>query len=120
MIDRILHIGHRFSSQYNKELLQRAAEVYLNNGYTAVTPHLVDVEKLPPAEAAALAQKINKEMISVNRQVLLLYVVMFCIFAFIAYVSFRVYSFVFGAFFAIPALFILRSMIKFIRRNKLQ
>jgi hypothetical protein len=120
MVDRILHIGHRFSDQYNKELLQRAAEVYIKNGPAAVVPHLVTVEKLDAAEAETLAQNINREMININRQVLLLYVVIFSIFAVIAYFSFRTYSYVFGGFFALPALLILRSMIKFMRRNKLK
>lgn len=120
MVDRILHIGHKFSNSYNKDLLQRAAEVAIYKGPAAVAPHLAGVEKLNVAEAQDLAQKINAELLTVNRSVLLQYGVMLLPFLTIAVFSLNTRSYIFGSFFALPACLLLYSMIKFIRRNKLK
>src|SRR5215207_2683123 len=115
MVDRILHIGHRFSNVYDKELLQRAAQVYIYKNPAAVVPHLITVEKLDTAAAETLAQDINREMIKVNRSVVLQYAVILLIFLFIVGFSLATQSYIFGGIFLVPALFILYSMVKFIR-----
>ena len=119
MVDRILHIGHRFAKAYDKALLQRAAEVYITNGKAAVVPHLIQRENMEAAEAATLAQNIHAEMLNVNRQVLLYYVVMLSIFLVIVGFSLHAHSYIFAGVFALPALAILYSLLKFIRRNAL-
>jgi hypothetical protein len=119
MVDRILHIGHKFANQYNKELLQRAAEVYIYKGPAAVVPHLVNAEKMEAPEAEALAQKIAAELQKVNQQVLLQYVVILSIFMVLVVAGLVSESYIFAAFFAVPALFFIYSLIKFLRRNKL-
>ena len=120
MVDRILHIGHKFSGGYNKDLLQRTAEVAVYKGPAAVAPHLAKVEKLDAAEAQELAQKINAELLKVNRSVLLQYIVVLIPFVTIVGFSLNTQSYIFGGFFALPACLLLYSMIKFIRRNNLK
>lgn len=119
MVDRILHIGFKLSNGYSKELLQRAAEVYIYKGPAAVVPHLVNVEKLEPDEAQQLAQKIDVEMRKINRQVLLQYGVISLIFIVLVLAGFFSQSYIFAGIFAIPALLFLYSLFKFIRRNPL-
>lgn len=119
MVDRILHIGFKLSNGYSKELLQRAAEVYIYKGRAAVVPHLVNVEKLEPDEAQQLAQKIDTEMRKVNRQVLLQYSVMAVVFIVLVVAGYFSQSYVFAGLFAIPALWLLYSLFKFLRRNPL-
>jgi len=120
MIDRVLHIGHRFSDQYDKALLQRAAEVYISKGNAAVVPHLMQTENLAAADAQTLAQKINREMLNLNRQVLLSYSVALAVFLFIVFFSIRAEGYVFAGLFLLPALRIIYSMLKFVKRNKLR
>lgn len=117
MVDRILHIGHKFSSSYSKEVLQRAAEVYIYKGPKAVVPHLTEQENMNVAEAEALAQKIDAELRQVNRNVLLQYGVITVIFLALALAGFFSRSYVFAAVFAVPVLLLLRSLFKFVRRN---
>jgi len=119
MVDRILHIGYKLSGEYNKELLQRAAEVYIYKGPATVVPHLINVEKLEPVEAEKLAQKINAEMRNVNRQVLLQYGVIATIFIALVVAGLFSQSYIFAGLFALPALLTLYSLFKFIRCNKL-
>lgn len=120
MIDRILHIGHKFAGDYNKELLQRAAEVYIYKGPGAVVAHLTETEKMDAVAAQVLAQKIAAEMQSVNRAMLLQYLVALLVFLTVVAFGLISRSYVFAAFFAVPAAALLYSMIKFLRRNKLQ
>jgi hypothetical protein len=119
MVDRILHIGYKLSDTYNKELLQRAAEVYIYKGPKAVSPFLVAKENMTAPEAESLVQKIDKEMRKVNRQVLLQYAVADVIFVALVAAGLFSRSYIFAAFFAVPALLFLRSLIKFLRRNPL-
>ena len=121
MVDRILHIGYKLSGTYNKELLQRAAEVYIYKGRSCrVVPHLTTKEAMPPAEAEALAEKIDVEMRKVNRQVLLQYAVIATIFIRLTLAGFfSRLPYIFAGLFAIPALLLLYSLFKFVRRNTL-
>jgi hypothetical protein len=119
MVDRILHIGYKLSGTYNKELLQRAAEVYIYKGRSAVVPHLTTKEAMPPAEAETLAEKIDIEVRKVNRQVLLQYAVIAIIFITFMLAGFFSRSYIFAGIFAIPALLVLYSLYKFVRRNTL-
>lgn len=120
MVDRILHISHKFANEYDKALLQRTAEIYIYKGPSAVVPHLVNIEKLTTPDAAMLAGKIHAEMRKVNRSVLLQYSVILLIFITIVVFSLSSRSYIFAAFFAVPALLLFYSMIKFLRRNKLR
>lgn len=120
MVDRILHISHKFAGEYNKELLQRAAEVCVYKGPAAVVPHLIETEKMEAADAQTLAQKIATELRKVNRAVMLQYIVILGIFVTLAGAGLFSQSYIFAAFFAVPGLLILYSMLKFIKRNKLQ
>lgn len=120
MVDRVLHIGHKFSGEYDKELLQRAAEIAVYKGPAALLSHLTDTEKMNAGEATALAQKINTELRSVNRSVLLQYAVILLVFITIVVFSLSSQSYIFAAFFALPALLLLRSLVKFLRRSKLK
>jgi hypothetical protein len=119
MVDRVLHIGHRFAKEYDKVLLQRAAEVYIKSGKNAVAPHLVNTEKWTAADAENLAKKIHTEMVRVNRGILLYYSSILAIFFLIAGFSLSTESYIFAALFLLPAVRILYSFIKFIRRNPL-
>ena len=119
MIDRILHIGHKFGGSYNKELLQRAAELYIYKGPNAVVPHLTEKENMDSAEAHILVQKIAAEIRKVNRAVLLQYLVVLLIFFTVSVFGLISRSYAFAAFFAVPAALLLYSLIKFLRRNKL-
>ena len=119
MVDRILHIGYKLSAEYNKELVQRAAEICIYKGPAAVVAHLVNKEKLEPREAEQLAQKINIEMRKVNRQVLLQYAVIVTIFIVLVVAGFYSQSYVFAGLCAVPLVLLLYSLLKFLRRNKL-
>jgi hypothetical protein len=120
MVDRILHIGHHFAHEYDKELLQGAAEVYIKNGKGAVAPYLVNTGEWTAADAEKLSRKIHVEMVRVNRSILLYYSSILAIFLLIAGFSISTESYIFAALFLLPALRILYSFIKFIRRNPLQ
>lgn len=120
MVDRVLHIGHRFANEYDKELLQRAAEVSIYKGPAAVVPYLTNTERLDAGEAEALAQKINAELRNVNRQVLLQYSVILLVFLTIVVFSLISDSYIFAGLFALPALLLLYSMFRFVRRNRLK
>ena len=117
MVDRILNIGYKLSGTYDKELLQRAAEVYIYKGPAAVVPHLVNTEKLEPENAAQLFKDIDIEMRKVNRQVLLQYLVFAIIFIVLVLAGYFSQSYIFAALFALPLLRVLYSAIRFIRRN---
>jgi hypothetical protein len=119
MVDRILHIGYKLSGAYNKELLQRAAEVYIYKGPSAVVPHLTAKEAMTPAEAEDLAKKIDVEMRKVNRQVVLQFVVIATIFIGFMLAGLFSRSYIFAGIFALPALLVLYSLFKFVRRNTL-
>lgn len=119
MVDRILHISHTFSKEYNTELLQRAAEVALSKGPNAVAPHLVAVEKLNTDEAAVLSQKINGELRKINRQVLLQYLVPVIFFGMIVVLGVMTRSYILAGVFLVPVLLVLYSLQKFVRRNSL-
>jgi len=120
MIDRILHIGHKFSGEYNKELLQRTAEVYIYKGPGAVVPHLTEKENMDSDAAQALVQKIVAEMRNVNRAVLLQYLVLLLVFLTVVAFGLISRSYIFATFFAVPAIALLYSMIKFLRRNPIR
>lgn len=120
VVDRILHIGHKFSGAYNKELLQRAAEVCIYKGPAALTAHLTEVEKLDAADAQKLTQNIVAELRSVNRSILWQYAVALLVLLTVVVFSLNARSYIFAAFFALPALLLLRSALKFLRRNRLQ
>jgi hypothetical protein len=119
MVDRILHIGHKLSADYNKDLLQRAAEVYIYKGPAAVVPHLVEKENLQTPEAEVLARKLDAEMRKVNRQVVLQYGVIAAVFTSLVVAGLFSRGYIFAAFFAIPMLLLLRSLFKFVKRNTL-
>ena len=119
MVDRILHIGYKLSGEYNKELVQRATEIYIYKGPDAVVPHLVNKEKMVPAEAEGLAQKINVEMRNVNRQVLLQYSMIATIFIVLLVAGLFSRSYIFTGIIAVPTLMLLYSLLKFLRRNTL-
>ena len=119
MVDRILHIGYKLSGVYNKELLQRAAEVYIYKGPAAVVPHLTSNENMAPDEAAALAQKIDVELRRVNRGMVLQYSVGLLIFMVLMLAGLFSESYIFAGFFFIPALLLLRSLFRFVRRKAL-
>jgi hypothetical protein len=120
MIDRILHISHKFAGEYNKELLQRAAEIYIYKGPGAVVRHLAETEKMEAAAAQVLTQKIAAEMRNVNRSMLLQYLVILLIFLTVAVFGLISRSYIFAAFFALPSALLLYSMIKFLRRNPIR
>lgn len=120
MVDRILHIGYKLSGEYNKELLHRAAQVYIYKSPAAVVHYLTSTEKLEPTEAETLFKKIDAEMRKVNRQVLLQYVVFTIIFLVLVAAGFFSESYIFAALFALPLLRVLYSLIRFIRRNPLR
>lgn len=117
MVDRILHISHKFAGEYNKDLLQRAAEVAVYKTPAATVSHLMEKEKMGPADAQALAQKIQSELLKVNRAVLLQYAVILTVFSVVVFFGVMSRSYVFAALFALPAVALLYSMLKFIRRN---
>lgn len=119
MVDRILHIGYKLSGDYNKELLQRAAEVYIYKGPQAVAPHLLTKENMNVTDAEQLARKIDVEMRKVNRQLLLQYGVIAAVFTVLVALGFSSESYIFAALFAVPLLLLLRSLFKFVRRNTL-
>lgn len=120
MVDRILHISHKFAGEYDKELLQRAAEIYIYKGPSAVVPHLVNIEKRTTPDAEVLAGKIHAEMRKVNRQVLLQYGVVLLVFTTVAVFSLTSRSYIFAALFIVPALLLFYSLLKFLRRNNLR
>lgn len=119
MVDRILHIGYKLSGEYNKELLQRAAEVYIYKGPQAVVPHLMTKENMQAPQAEELSRKLDQEMRKVNRQVLLQYSVITIIFFALVLAGLFSGSYIFAAFFALPTMLFLYSMFKFVRRNTL-
>ena len=119
MVDRILHIGYKLSGVYNKELLQRTAEVYIYKGPDAVVPYLTTREGMTQADAAVLAGKIAVEMRKANRSVLLQYGIGLLIFVVFMLAGVFSQSYIFAGFFAIPALLLLYSLFKFVRRNPL-
>lgn len=119
MVDRILHIGYKLSGDYNKDLLQRAAEVYIYKGPQAVVPHLITKENMAPPEAEALARKIDVELRKLNRSVLLQYGVGLLVFVAFLIAGLFSQSYIFAAFAGIPILLLLWSLIKFVRRNTL-
>lgn len=117
MVDRILHIGYKFSSEYDKELLHRAAQVYVYKRPAAVVPYLVDTEKLEPAKAESLFKKMDVEMRKVNRQVLLQYSVISLLFMGLVVAGLTSQSYIFAGLLALPTLRLLYSTVRFIRRN---
>jgi len=119
MVDRILHIGYKLSDSYNKELVQRAAEVSVYKGADAVVPYLVTKENMAPAEAETLAQKIEVLLRKLNRSVLLQYGIGLLIFASLLIAGLFSQSYIFAGVNAIPMLLLLRSLFKFVRRNRL-
>ena len=119
MVDRILEIGHKLSPTYDKELLHRAAQLYIYKGPAAVVPYLTATEKMETPEAEILFQKIDIEMRKVNRQVLLQYSVFAAIFIVLVVAGLFSQSYIFAAVFALPALRLIYSTLRFIRRNTL-
>jgi len=120
MVDRILHIGYKLSPEYDKELLHRAAQIYIYKSPAAVVPYLVANEKMEAATADVLFKKIDVEMRKVNRQVLLQYSVITVFFLILVIAGLTSQSYIFAGLCALPALRLLYSTLRFVRRNPLR